>query len=160
MVNIMKHLHVTDCAILALSCKHLARIAMDSRSLERDETVARDETAFWVTENIGRPRDFFARLQEGWVPKNLKKCIRCGKFQSMDEGFWIDFQRRNFGPLADGKLKEFWMAGSNSRNVLNFCKRGGRRTCPVCSANKRPYVYSAQDPLALQMTLPIGELLE
>ena len=66
MVNIMKHLHVTDCASLALSCKHLARIAMDSQSLERDETFARDETSFWVTKNIMRPREFFARLQEGW----------------------------------------------------------------------------------------------
>jgi hypothetical protein len=39
--------------------------------------------------------EFFLRLQKGWVPKNLKWCHHCGKFQSREKGFWDDLAEKH-----------------------------------------------------------------
>lgn len=130
MVNIMKHLHVTDCASLALSCKHLGRIVTRSHTLEFDVTGE------WNSEDNVKSFNFFRMLQNSWVPKNLHLCNTCGKFQSTDKEYWKGYKEKwMLKPLAAGKLPWFWASGRNDGIVKEWCKKLWYATiCPVCSA--------------------------
>ena len=123
----MKRLDVMDCASLALSCKHLGRIAMDSQTLELDES------GDWANQKRLKSAVFFARLQKSWMPNDLKRCTICGKFQSTDEEYWKGYKmRRSLKSLANTRVERFW-ADCNDGYVVKWCAKKAP-ICPVCYA--------------------------
>ena len=151
----MKRLHVTHCTSLALSCKHLGRIAMESQTLELDETEG------WSLVEFYKTADFFSMLQRSWVPKVVERCDNCGKFQSTDQEYWKDYKMRRQSPklFTGSEILRFWASGRNDHNVKFWCKyRVG--TCPVCSAVKDAQGSFPNTISLLEWLCDFGDLLE
>jgi hypothetical protein len=121
-----------DQQCLALTCKHLSDV------FSQDE-ITTIHDVYQIAE------EFFLRLQKGWVPKSLKWCRHCGKFQSRERHFWYDLAEKHKTKVG-GQINAVWRYSIDKRIfrtlVSRWCHRKARRInsdvkdCPKCTISK------------------------
>jgi hypothetical protein len=128
----MKLINVTDTASLALTCRHMARVAVANHTLECGDEA-------WNKAVILRSTEFFDRLSHSWVPKTLRRCLLCGKFRSTVKVFWEEYKAKLAEQTTTGSIKSYWLDGRNEAQVTLWCGNNKATRCPVCIANRHAF---------------------
>jgi hypothetical protein len=128
LLNIMGRLNITDNASLALTCKHLARIATTYQILHFKLRTGPG------TLQITR---FFKALANSWNLVDMKYCQRCKKFRPGGEKVWREYPRKwqsrgkedlepgfSRRPCPLDSVDEYWW----------HTRDDGPRCCPDCCA--------------------------
>jgi F-box domain len=129
------NLTIWDQQCLALTCKHFS------------DVICQDEitTIHDVYQVEREAEEFFLRLQKDWVPKNLKWCRHCGKFQSREKDFWDDLAER-YRIKVGGLINAAWRFSIDEHIfqtlVSKWCDPKALRInsavkeCPKCTISK------------------------
>ena len=135
LLMVTRDLTIWDQKCLGLTCKHFS-----------DFICQDDIITIHNVYRIEREADeFFLRLQKGWVPKNLKWCRHCGKFQSREKGFWDDLAEKHrvrVGGLVNAAWRRFTDTYHFQTLVSSWCDPKSLRTnsivkeCPKCTIFK------------------------
>ena len=128
-LNIMGRLEITDNASLALTCKHLARIAAAYQILHFNLSSGPSSLRF---------SRFFEGLAHSWNLGDLKYCERCKKFRPAGKRPWREYVRKY--PVYGA---ETWFCRTFYQHVHNYWwynhkqDEHGPRYCPDCYAHLR-----------------------
>jgi len=97
LLTVAGNLAIWDQQCLALTCKQLSNV------------ICQDEiTSIRDVRQIERgAEEFFLRLRQDWVPKNLKWCHHCGKFQSREKHFWYGLEEKHKTKVG-GQINAAW----------------------------------------------------
>ena len=124
-----------DQQCFALTCKYLKDVICQGKANVIDGPVQNPYSS------VDETKEFFLRLQKDWVPKDLKWCHHCGKFQSRDKAFWDEVGNK-YTNKAGGEMNQAWVyllkKGKYSALVSEWCdqkalrKNSAIRNCPRC----------------------------
>jgi hypothetical protein len=119
----MGHMKVTDAASLALTCKHIARIATIHQAL-----LVTLDTAPSVPEKSL----FFRKLGRDWLPRYLRRCGFCGLFVSIQRDYWRRHSEKMQVKLG-GKVARAWKQKRARVSIIvaSWCS-GSSEECPNC----------------------------